>query len=148
VTDAALIVAAFAVVVALVAMTQAVALRRKLDSIPTDGDVVAMIRTSMQTASANAVAVESLDGRLQNVEARLPYAVSYIGVVAYDAFSNIAGNQSRSIAMLNQRGDGIVLSLLVSRGETVFFTKQVTNGRGSEELSPEEMAAVDRALGR
>ncbi len=147
-TDAALIVAAFAVVVALVAMTQAVALRRKLDSIPTDGDVVTMIRTSMQTASANAVAVENLEGRLQNVEARLPYAVSYIGVVAYDAFGNIAGNQSRSIAMLNQRGDGIVLSLLVSRGETVFFTKQVTNGRGSEELSPEEMAAVDRALGR
>ena len=147
-TDAALIVAAFAVVVALVAMTQAVALRRKLDSIPTDGDVVTMIRTSMQTASANAVAVENLEGRLQNVEARLPYAVSYIGVVAYDAFGNLAGNQSRSIAMLNQRGDGIVLSLLVSRGETVFFTKQVTNGRGSEELSPEEMAAVDRALGR
>ena len=145
---AALIVAAFAVVVALVAMTQAVALRRKLDSIPTDGDVVTMIRTSMQTASANAIAVESLEGRLQNVEARLPYAVSYVGVVAYDAFGNIAGNQSRSIAMLNQRGDGIVLSLLVSRGETVFFTKQVTNGRGSEELSPEEAAAVDRALGR
>ena len=148
VVTAALIVAAFAVVVALVAMTQAVALRRKLDSIPTDGDVVTMIRTSMQTASANAIAVESLEGRLQNVEARLPYAVSYVGVVAYDAFGNIAGNQSRSIAMLNQRGDGIVLSLLVSRGETVFFTKQVTNGRGSEELSPEEAAAVDRALGR
>ena len=147
-TEAALIVAAFAVVVALVALTQAVALRRKLDSIPTDGDVVTMIRTSMQTASANAVAVENHESRLQNVEARLPYAVSYIGVVAYDAFGNIAGNQSRSIAMLNQRGDGIVLSLLVSRGATVFFTKQVTNGRGSEELSPEERAAVDRALGR
>jgi hypothetical protein len=53
---------------------------------------------------------------------------------------------SRSIAMVNDRGDGIVVTILVSREETLFFTKEVRLGRGSEQLSPEEQAAVDRAM--
>jgi hypothetical protein len=69
-------------------------------------------------------------------------------VVAYNAFGNIAGQQSRSIALLNQRGDGIVITLLSSREETLFFTKQVAEGVGTEALSPEDSTAVDRALGR
>jgi hypothetical protein len=92
--------------------------------------------------------VTELGQRVSVLEGRLPYAVSYIGVVAYNAFGNIAGNQSRSVALLNQRGDGLIISLLVARDETVFYTKQVTGGQGAESLSPEEIAAVDRALGR
>jgi hypothetical protein len=68
--------------------------------------------------------------------------------VAYDAFGNITGNQSRAIALLSQRGDGLVITLLKAREETVFYTKGVNDGKGVEELSPEETAAVDRALGR
>ena len=76
----------------------------------------------------------------------LPSGISFTGVVAYDAFGDIAGNQSRSIALLDRRGNGLVISLLVGRGETRFYTKQVTARRGDEPLSPEEEAAIDRAL--
>ena len=64
----------------------------------------------------------------------------------YDAFGDIAGNLSRSIALLDATGDGLVISLLVGRSETLFYTKQVRGRRGLEELSPEEAEAVDRAM--
>lgn len=147
-TEAALAVAVIAVVIALVAVAQTVGLRRRLDGVPADGDAIGLVRTVAQTSTANATALADIDRRLADVEARLPYAVSYIGVVAYDAFGNIAGQQSRSIALLSQRGDGLVISLLVAREETIFYTKQISAGRGTEELSPEEQAAVNRALGQ
>ncbi|MDA2978339.1 MAG: DUF4446 family protein [Actinomycetota bacterium] len=146
--DAALVTAVIAIVVALVAVVQVQAMRRKLDSVPADGNLVGLLQSLTATSSANAAAVAQIEGRVSTLEGRLPYAISYIGVVAYDAFGNIAGNQSRSVALLSQRGDGLVITLLVARDSTVFFTKQVSGGRGDETLSPEELAAVDRALGR
>jgi hypothetical protein len=49
---------------------------------------------------------------------------------------------------LSQRGDGLVITLLKARDETVFYAKEVNGGKGVEELSPEEAAAVSRALGQ
>ena len=71
-----------------------------------------------------------------------------VDVVEYDAFGNITGTQSRSIAILNERGDGLVITLLTYRDDTVFYTKEVRAGRGVQELAPEEQGSVDRALGR
>jgi hypothetical protein len=146
--DAALVTAVIALVFALVAVVQSQAVRRRLDSVPADGNLVGLLQSLTETSSQNAAAIAQIEGRVSAVEDRLPYAISYIGVVAYDAFGNITGNQSRSVALLSQRGDGLVISLLVARDSTVFFTKQVSGGKGDEVLSPEELAAVDRALGR
>jgi hypothetical protein len=66
--------------------------------------------------------------------------------VVYDAFDDIAGNLSRSIALLNERGDGVVISMLVGRAEARFFTKVVQHGTGREVLSPEEEAAIRQAM--
>ncbi len=147
-TDAALVIAVIAIVGALVAVVQVQGVRRKLDAVPTDGDVYGLLQSLTATSEDHTTTIAEMESRLLELEGRLPYAISYVGVVAYNAFGNIAGQQSRSIALLNQRGDGIVITLLSSREETLFFTKQVAEGVGTEALSPEESAAVDRALGR
>ncbi len=147
-TDAALVIAVIAIVGALIAVVQVQGVRRKLDAVPTDGDVYGLLQSLTAISHDQAETIADMESRLLELEGRLPYAISYVGVVAYNAFGNIAGQQSRSIALLNQRGDGIVISLLSSREETLFFTKQVDGGVGVEALSPEESAAVDRALGR
>ena len=115
---------------------------------PADGNVFGMLRTVDNELGHLAQDVASMEPRLAAVEARIPLAVSYIGIVTYDAFDNIAGNQSRSIALLNAQGDGLVISLLVGRSETLFFTKQIRNHVGMEELSPEEAEAVAQAYAR
>lgn len=146
--DAGLIVAAVAVVIGLIAIIQVQALRRRVEAVPADENIIEVMQAINASSRANSAEIAELGTRLGEAEDRLPYALSYVGVVAYNAFGNISGRQSRSVALLNQRGDGLIITLLASRDETVFFTKQVTGGRGVEELAPEEAAAVDRALGR
>jgi hypothetical protein len=145
---------AFIVIVVLVlvlAIWQAVQiqrLRHRLNSVPEDGDVISML-TSIDSRITESESRLTIDGqRLAHLEKQMPYALSYIGVISYNAFGNIVGDRSRSIALLNQHTDGIVITILASREETLFYTKEVRAGVGVEELSPEEQAAVDRAVVR
>lgn len=122
--------------------------RATVSATPIDGNVFAMLHDIDNELGRIDRVVAGMEPRVSSIEARLPYAISHTGVVTYDAFDNIAGNQSRSIALLSEHGDGVVISLLVGRNETLFFTKQVRGRVGMEELSPEEAEAVAQAMSR
>jgi hypothetical protein len=145
---------AFIIIVVLVlvlAVWQAIqiqGLRHRLNSVPEDGNVVAMLTDIDSRIIETESRMGDSNQRLGQLEEQMPYALSYIGVISYNAFGNIVGNRSRSIALLNQQADGIVITILTSREETLFFTKEVRAGVGVEELSPEEQGAVDRAVSR
>jgi hypothetical protein len=123
-------------------------IRRKVDAVPQDGNVFNLIDSTTGRLGRVEAGLAVVDQRLQDVEAKMPHAVTRTAVITYDAFGNIAGQLSRSIALLSETGDGVVLSILVSREETLFFTKEIRGGVGSEQLSPEEDRAVARAMGR
>ena len=123
-------------------------IRRKVDAVPQDGNVFNLIDSTTGRLGRVEAGLAVVDQRLQDVEAKMPHAVTRTAVITYDAFGNIAGQLSRSIALLSETGDGVVLSILVSREETLFFTKEIRGGVGSEQLSPEEDGAVARAMGR
>ena len=135
--------------VVLLAIWQTVQLqqiRRKVDAVPQDGNVFEALGRIGATANDASARARQLESRMNEVERRLPHAVNRTGVIAYNAFGNVTGQLSRSIALLNDAADGIVLTVMVSREETLFFVKEVRGGQGSEQLSPEEAAAVDRAM--
>ena len=123
-------------------------IRKQVDAVPKDGNVFTLIDSTSGRLGRVEAGLAVVDQRLEDVESKLPYAVTRTAVVAYDAFGNISGQLSRSIALLSETGDGVVLSILVSREETLFFTKEIRGGVGSEPLSPEEDSAVGRAIGR
>lgn len=147
VSVAIIVVAVLVIVLAVWQTIQIQAVRRKVDAVPTDGNTVAMLRSLDERTINSARDVAALTERMANVEGRVPHAISRFAVVEYDAFGNITGNQSRSIALLNEQGDGLVITLLTFRDDTVFYTKEVRAGRGVQELAPEEQGSVDRALG-
>lgn len=140
--------AALALVMSLGLAMQVAGLRRRLAAVPKDGNVIDLMRSIDHDLGEVEKQVANLGPRLLAVEQKLPLAVSYTGVVTYDAFGDIGGKLSRSIALLDSNGDGLVISLLVGRNETLFFTKEVRSGSGTERLSPEEGAAIARAMGR
>jgi hypothetical protein len=92
--------------------------------------------------------VASLHAQVASVAERLPGALRYAAVVTFDASEERTGHLSRSIALLNERRDGLVITLLVGSRQTLFFTKMIRGGEGTEPLSPEERTAVERALGK
>jgi hypothetical protein len=87
-----------------------------------------------------------LDGRLAGVEAALRGTIAHRSLVRYDAYNELSGHQSMSIALLDDEQSGIVLSCIHHRDQARVYGKQVHGGRGELELSPEEAEAVRLAL--
>ncbi|HEY4896279.1 MAG TPA: DUF4446 family protein [Solirubrobacteraceae bacterium] len=88
-----------------------------------------------------------LDARLAGVEGALRGTLAHRALVRYDAYNELSGHQSMSIALLDDEQSGIVLSCIHHRDQARVYGKQVTGGRGELELSPEEAEAVRLALG-
>jgi Protein of unknown function (DUF4446) len=87
-----------------------------------------------------------LQSRLAVAEERLDGAIAHHGLVRYDAYNEMSGRQSTSIALLDARGSGVVVSSIHHRDQARLYAKQVIEGQGQLELSPEEQEAVRVAL--
>ncbi|HUB74719.1 MAG TPA: DUF4446 family protein [Solirubrobacteraceae bacterium] len=87
-----------------------------------------------------------LDARLAGVETALRRRIAHRALVRYDAYNELSGQQSMSIALLDDERSGIVLSCIHHRDQARVYGKQVRDGRGELELSPEEAEAVRLAL--
>jgi hypothetical protein len=87
-----------------------------------------------------------LDDRLLNVETALRGTIAHRALVRYDAYNELSGHQSLSIALLDDEQSGVVLSCIHHRDQARVYAKQVTAGQGELELSPEEAEAVRVAL--
>ena len=103
-------------------------------------------RRSPRSTTASRRSPTNVDERLGAAEARLDGAIAYRSLVRYDAYGELTGNQSTTIALLDAERNGVVLSSIVRRDTARIYCKQVVDGRGELELSPEEAEAVRRAL--
>ncbi len=89
-----------------------------------------------------------LTGRVDAAEHRLDNAIAYSALVRYDAYGEMSGRQSTSIALLDARRTGLVLSSIHHRDQARLYAKQVYEGHPELELSPEENEAIRLALAR
>jgi len=120
--------------------------RRALDGV--EVDVIATLarqRRRLDELDADVVAARA---HTDEVERRLRSTVSRIGVVRYDAYEDIGGELSFTAALLDEHGDGIVLTSITGRTGGRTFLTSVTDGVGSQLLSDEEVAAIASARER
>ena len=87
-----------------------------------------------------------LNGRMEVAEHRIDGAIAYCALIRYDAYGEMSGRQSTSIALLDASRSGVVLSTIHHRDQARLYAKQVHNGHGEYELSPEEDEAIKAAL--
>jgi hypothetical protein len=87
-----------------------------------------------------------LDERMRAAEERLDGSIAYRALVRYDAYGELSGHQSTSLALLDAGHSGVVLSSIANRETARLYCKQVHGGEGELELSPEEAEAVRLAL--
>lgn len=88
-----------------------------------------------------------LDDRVSGAEARIDGCVAYRALVRYDAYGEMSGRQSSSVALLDAHRSGVVVSSILHRDQARVYVKQVSEGEAEFELSPEELEAVETALG-
>ena len=91
-------------------------------------------------------AAARLDERVGATEHRLDGAMAYRALVRYDAYGEMSGRQSTSIALLDANRSGVILSSIHHRDQARLYAKQVLNGQPELELSPEEDEAIRLAL--
>jgi Protein of unknown function (DUF4446) len=154
------VIAIAAAALALVAIAAAAALARALRRLRADQrrvlgehgehDLVAHAAALDDAFRALAQYVEEvgrrLDGRLASAERRLDGAVAHHSLVRYDAYNEMSGHQSLSIALLDANRSGIVISSIHHRDQARLYAKQVTAGNAELALSPEEEEALRLAL--
>lgn len=90
----------------------------------------------------------NMNERIKEIEAKLPYCVQNVGIVNYNAFENVGNEMSFSIAALNDRQNGYILTGIYSREHSYVYTKEIRNGKPQKELSKEEVEALNRAMNK
>jgi hypothetical protein len=93
-------------------------------------------------------AVDEVAAGLSRVDRRVDGAVTNTAVVRYDAYEGTGGQQSASVALLDQTRTGTVVTAIQGRDYARIYVKDLDRGRSSVALSPEEQEAVDRAMAR
>jgi hypothetical protein len=144
----AIALAVLAVLVAVVNSVRSARLRRSLTVLDDAGDgrtfLEAVSRQGDQVAALRSeVAALTVDTR--SLRTDLSAAIRHVAVVRYDAFGDMGGRFSFSVALLDDAGDGLVLTSISGRTESRSYARGVIGGRGDVELSPEEQQAVDHA---
>jgi hypothetical protein len=91
-------------------------------------------------------AAGQLNSRLGATEQRLDGTVAYRALVRYDAYGEMSGRQSTSIALLDAHRSGLVLSSIHHRDQARLYAKEIRHGQPEFELSPEENEAIRLAL--
>jgi uncharacterized protein YlxW (UPF0749 family) len=143
----ACVVAAVSLLVALAAMLRAGAVHRQLVALGTDGDhdVVSLLAREHERVTRLGGEVETLSTRIDEVGGHVAAGLRRVAVVRYDAFGDMGGRLSFSAALVDDAGDGLVLSSIHARGESRTYAKSVVGGASEIALSPEERQALDAA---
>jgi hypothetical protein len=143
------VVALLAVVLGVVALVALRRIRRDLTLLAADGDApsfVEAVARKTEEVRGLRTEVDDLAALLARTRTELADALRHVSVVRYDAFGDMGGRLSFSAAMLDDGGDGLVLTAIHGRSETRSYIKGVKNGGSEASLSPEEQQAVTFAL--
>ncbi len=82
---------------------------------------------------------------LENLKKESKFSVQKVGVIRFNPFKNLGGNQSFSVALLDGNNDGIVITSFYSRDGNRIFGKPIRKGHSSHVLSEEEKKAIESA---
>ncbi len=91
-------------------------------------------------------ASSGIESRMAGTEARLASCVTHRSLVRYDAYGEMSGMQSSSLALLDDTRSGVVLSSIHHRESARVYVKQIVAGESEHELSPEELEAIESAI--
>jgi hypothetical protein len=84
-----------------------------------------------------------LSKELEATRGEVRETLQHLAVVRYDAFGDTGGQLSWSVALLDDKGDGVVLTSINSRNDARSYAKEVKGFASDAKLSPEEQEAID-----
>ncbi len=91
---------------------------------------------------------ERLAQELENFKKESELSIQKIGIIRFNPFSNVGGDQSFSLALLDGDNNGVVITSLYSREENRVYGKPIKKGLSEYPLSEEEKEAIKQAINK
>ena len=88
---------------------------------------------------------EEINNHLKKVDERLNKSIRNIETIRFNPFESSGNNQSFAMALLNDEGNGVVISSLYARDRMSMFAKPIKNNKSDFELSTEEKEVLNKA---
>ncbi len=121
--------------------------RSRLSTLPLDKRLEVQVDAHAKAIKRVETAIRQLATEERKLEDLAETSIRNVGVVRFDAFEDMGGRLSFSAALLDGRGDGVVITSINGRQESRSYAKPVAHGESVHNLSDEEQQAIREALG-
>lgn len=108
-------------------------------------DIKKILSKILAKGETNTTDIKELIKRVENIESRNLDNIQKVGLVRFNPFSELGGDHSFSLAILNDKDCGVVITGLHTRDRTRVYVKDVNSGKSNLELSKEEKEAIVKA---
>ena len=137
---------ALSLIAAATVVLRGVGSRSRTPAIPPDKRLEAGLDAHAKAIKRLEAAVRQLAVTERRLEGLTEESIRNVGVVRFDAFEDMGGRLSFSAALLDGRGDGVVITSINGRQESRSYAKPVARGVSAHNLSEEEQQAIREAL--
>lgn len=115
-----------------------------------DGDIITALREYYDkvddlSKTVNDKSDAVLLSRLENCENDSHVSLKKVGLVNFDAFDDVKGNLSFSLALLNNNNDGFIITSLYGHNSCNTYVREITEGETPTKLLDEEKIALEKA---
>ncbi|HHV61940.1 MAG TPA: DUF4446 family protein [Firmicutes bacterium] len=134
----------------LLLLRRVIRIGRQLPNQPADStrrleDAIYRMREDIGTLSHR---LSDLEAFREQRERQCPGCIQGIGIVKFNAFHGMGGEQSFSLALVDGNGNGVIITALHGRDESCIYAKPLESGSSPYPLSDEERAAIAKAIHR
>ncbi len=113
-----------------------------------EGNLEEMLRQHLDTVQETSRRMDVLEQTVAVLQSQMPGCLRHAHLLRYDAFDDVGGEQSFSLALLDAQGSGLVLTSVYSRSDVRVYAKSIQDGRASHALSQEEERLLREAIAR
>ncbi len=113
-----------------------------------EGNLEEMLGTHLNIVQETSRRMDALEQAVAVLQSQMPACLNHAHLIRYDAFDDVGGEQSFSLALLDSRGNGLVLTSVYSRSDVRVYAKSVRDGSASHALSQEEERLLREAVTR
>lgn len=148
ITTILLILIILLIVIILILIQKMNIMARKYESIMSGkkgADLEKVIRLRFKEMDQIKANAKRITKEHKEIKKHLSACYSKMGIIKYDAFDDVAGKLSFSLALLNEENSGVVLNTLHSRDGCYIYAKEIIKGESYIPLSDEEKEALERA---
>jgi hypothetical protein len=111
-----------------------------------EGEGLEELLLRLRKIERDASTFDIMQSAMRELELRQNRSYQSVGLVRFNPFTDMGGDQSFALAILDSYGDGFVMSSLHGRTATRVYAKTVRRGQPTQTVSTEEMSAIEQAM--